>query len=381
MRHIANFVRNTADNERAKFMTARTPPNLIRLDSGSPSFATPAHIVDALKQALDEGHTGYILEKGDARLLEALCEMLATEVGASYAPSQLLITNGSSSGIYSVMTAFLDPGDEVIVFDPSYSVYSFIARQLGAVPVPVCHDAEYQLDIDAVAAAITERTRLVMLNNPNNPTGIVYRREALEALAELCFRKGVLLISDEAYAKIIQPGYAHVPTLSFQKYRDALILLGTFSKSYAMTGWRLGYVVAPPDLLDTIYRVHRAINGPICSFVQRAGVTALRGPQEWISDFGRVYHKRAALTHQLAQKIPGLHPADPQGAFYLWCRYDADVPAAQVRSTLWERGVAVRSGSEYGASGERHIRISYSVDEAIIERGMAIVDEVMRTLR
>jgi aspartate aminotransferase len=148
-----------------------------------------------------------------------------------------------------------------------------------------------------------------------------------------------------------------------------------------MTGWRLGYVVAPPDLLDTIYRVHRAINGPICSFVQRAGVTALRGPQEWISDFGRVYHKRAALTHQLAQKIPGLHPADPQGAFYLWCRYDADVPAAQVRSTLWERGVAVRSGSEYGASGERHIRISYSVDEAIIERGMAIVDEVMRTLR
>lgn len=227
-------------------MVTKTPPDIVRLDSGSPSFATPAHIVEAVKKAIDAGLTGYILEKGDALLLEAICEMVANEMGATYSPSQVLVTNGASSGIYSVMTAFLDPGDEVIVFNPSYSVYAYIAKQLGAVPVFVPHDAHYHLDVGAVEHAITPRTRLVLLNNPNNPTGIVYREAALEGLASLCARKNLLLVSDEAYSKIIQPAYTHVPILKFQAYRDALILLGTFSKSYAMTGWRLGYVVAPP---------------------------------------------------------------------------------------------------------------------------------------
>jgi aspartate aminotransferase len=379
-RHIARFVLDTTGGERAKFMTTPAPPGLVRLDSGSPSFPTPPHIVAAVKQALDEGRTHYILEKGDFVLMEALCETIAAETGAAYEPAQILITNGSSSGIYAVMASFVDPHDEVIVFDPSYSVYAHIAKLLGAVAVPVPHDAHYQLDIEAVRRAITPRTRLVLLNNPNNPTGIVYRREALEALAGLCAERGLLLVADEAYSKIIQPGHAHVPMLSLQRYREHLILLGTFSKNHAMTGWRLGYVVAPRDLIDTVYGVHRTINGPICTFVQRAGVAALRGPQDWIADACRVYQRRGALAHRLARSIPGLHPADPQGAFYLWCRYDAAVPAREVRARLWARGVALRSGSEYGATGENHLRISYSVAEETIEQGMAIVDEVMRGL-
>ena len=380
MRHIAKYVRDLSGGERARHMTAKAPPGLIRLDSGSPSFPTPAHISAALKEALDAGHTGYILEKGVAELQAAICEQIERESGARYAPGQVLITNGSSSGIYSVLTCLLDPGDRAIVFDPSYSLYAHVIRQLGAVPVGVPHDAEYQLDIATVRAAVTPRTRVVVLNNQNNPTGSVYRREALEALARLCAEKDVLLVSDEAYCKLIRPGHAHAPMLSFHEHRDRLILLGTFSKSYAMTGWRLGYVVAPPDLIDLIYGVHRAINGPICNFVQRAGIAALRGPQDFIAGWNREYQRRAALMHRLASAVPGLHPAEPQGAFYLWVRYDLPLPAREVRARLWDRGVAVRSGSEYGAAGEGHLRMSYSVNEATIEKGMAIVAEVMRAL-
>ena len=380
MRHIAKYVLDTAGGERAKFMTAKTPPGLIRLDSGSPSFATPAHIVAAVKQAIDEGHTGYILEKGVMALLEAICESLHAETGATVAPAQVLITNGSSSGIYSVMSCLLDPGDEVIVFDPSYSLYAHVARQLGAVPVPVRLNAEYQLDVAAVRAAVTPRTRLVMLCNPNNPTGSVFREADIAALLELCAEKDLLLAADEAYCKLMQPGQTHVPVMKFHRHLDRLILLGTFSKSYAMTGWRLGYVVAPPDLIDFIYGIHRAINGPICNFVQRAGIAALRGPQDCIPEFNAIYHRRAALMHRLARAIPGVHPAEPQGAFYLWTRVDLPQSAREVRAALWERGVAVRSGTEYGAGGEKHLRISYSVAEETIERGMAVFAEVVREL-
>jgi aspartate aminotransferase len=380
MRHIAKTVMDTSGGERAKFMTAKTPPDLIRLDSGSPSFATPPHIVAAVKQAIDAGHTGYILEKGVMPLLVAICESIAAETGATIAPSQVLITNGSSSGIYAVMSCFLDPGDEVIVFDPSYSLYPHVARQLGAVPVPVRHKADYQLDVEAVRRAITSRTRLVMLNNPNNPTGIVYKEDDIAALLDLCAEKDLLLAADEAYSKLMQPGQVHVPVLKFHRHLDRLILLGTFSKTYAMTGWRLGYVVAPPDLIDYLYGIHRAINGPICNFVQRAGIAALQGPQDCIAEFNTVYHKRAALMHRLATTIPGLHPAAPQGAFYMWTRFDLPQSAREVRARLFERGVAVRSGSEYGSGGEKHLRISYSVGEETIERGMAVIADVVSEL-
>jgi aspartate aminotransferase len=178
----------------------------------------------------------------------------------------------------------------------------------------------------------------------------------------------------------MQPGQTHVPVMKFQQHRDRVILLGTFSKTYAMTGWRLGYLAAPPDLIDYLYGIHRAINGPICNFVQRAGIAALRGPQDCIAEFNAVYHKRAALMHRLACAIPGLYPAQPQGAFYMWTRFDLPQSAREVRARLFERGVAVRSGSEYGRGGEKHLRISYSVSEETIERGMAVIGDVVRTL-
>ncbi|MEE9239770.1 MAG: pyridoxal phosphate-dependent aminotransferase, partial [bacterium] len=289
-------------------------------------------------------------------------------------------TNGASSGIYTAMTAFLDPGDEAIFMDPTFSLYLHVVRQLGDVPVLVPHNAEYQLDVEAVRAAITGRTRLVLICNPNNPTGVVYKREALQSLVELCAEKDLLLVSDEAYEKILQPGYQHVPLLSFTNHRDRHILLNTLSKTYSMTGWRVGYMVTPPGLTSILFGVHRSINGPICSFAQMAGAAALRGSQECVSEMAREYHRRGSLMYRLASDIPSMTPIQPQGGFYLYCRYELPLSSKEVNQRIWEAGVAARSGSEFGTMGENHLRFTYSVDETTIEKGMGIVKQVFEQL-
>jgi aspartate/methionine/tyrosine aminotransferase len=379
-RHISRYVQATAGGERTRHFTAKQPPGMLKLDSGDPQFATPAHIRAAAQQALDAGLTRYAPGQGDAEFLAAVCETVEREAGARYSPDDVFATNGATSGIYAVFTAFLDPGDEVIVMDPTFSLYALVARQLGAVPVAVPHGRDYHIDVAAVRAALTPRTRLIMVNNPNNPTGVVYRRDELEGLARLAAERDLLLVADEAYEKILQPGCVHVPLLSLREHRERLILIHTFSKTYAMTGWRLGYVVAPSDLASLLFGVHRAIAGPITTFVQRAGAAALRGSPDCVAGMRDEYGKRGGLMHRLALGIPGLRPVEPQGGFYLYCRYEAPMSARDVRQAIWDAGVAVRSGTEFGAAGEGHLRFSYAVDATTIEKGMAIVADVFRTL-
>lgn len=379
-RRIARTVAATSGGERASHMTARRPPSMARLDSGTPDFPTPAHVTEAAKEALDAGLTGYAPGQGDPEFLEAVCESIEREAGAKYAPDSIIATNGASSGIYAVMTTFLDPGDEAILMDPTFSLYGHVARQIGAVPVHAAHDADYQIDLEAVRRAITPRSRLILLNNPNNPTGVVYRRGELAALVELAAAHDLMVVSDEAYAKILQPGFEHVPLLSFTEHGERLILLDTFSKTYAMTGWRLGFMAVPENLAQPMFSVHRSINGPINTFVQRAGAAALRGPQECVAQMGREYHRRGRLIHEMTREIPGLIPIPPQGGFYQYCRYEYPISSTEARKRIWEAGAAVRSGSEFGEAGEGHLRFTYSVDEETIERGMKIVGEVFRRL-
>ena len=379
-RRLAKTVAATAGGERANHMTSKKPPGMVPLDSGTPNFPTPAHILEAAKEALDQGLTGYAPGQGDPEFLEAVCAHIQREANAEYTPHSVIATNGASSGIYAVMTTFLDPGDEAILMDPTFSLYAHVVLQIGAVPVSVPHDADYHIDVAAIRRAITPRTRLILVNNPNNPTGVVYRHADLGALAELATEHDLMLVSDEAYAKILQPGFRHIPLLSFTEHRDRLILLDTFSKTYSMTGWRLGFMVVPEDLPQPMFSVHRSINGPINTFVQRAGAAALRGSQECVEEMGREYHKRGRLMHEMTLDIPGLIPIEPQGGFYQYCRYAHPVSSVELRKRAWEAGAAIRSGSEFGASGENHLRFTYSVDEEAIEKGMKIVGEVFRHL-
>ncbi len=379
-RRIARTVAEISGGERADHMTARMPPGMARLDSGTPNFPTPEHVRKAAKEALNAGLTGYAPGQGDPEFLEAVCEHVEREAEARYTPRSIITTNGASSGIYAVMTTFLNPGDEVVLMDPTFSLYAHVARQLGAVPVQAPHAGDYHLDLEAVRRAISPRARLLLINNPNNPTGVVYRHDELEALLELAAAHDLMVVSDEAYAKILQPGFEHVPLLSFTAHAERLILLDTFSKTYSMTGWRLGFMVVPEDLARTMFGVHRSINGPINTFVQRAGAAALRGSQECVAEMARVYHRRGRLIHEMAREISGLTPVPPQGGFYQYCRYAYPLPSAEMRKRIWEAGAAVRSGSEFGDSGEGHLRFTYSVDEEVIAKGMEVVGDVFRRL-
>lgn len=380
MRHIAKNVLQAGKGERYQYMTAKISEGMVRLDQGCPSFITPPHICRAADEALKQGLTLYAPGRGDPEFLTAVSEKIDRETGAKYSNEELLATHGATSAIYAVFTTLLDPGDEVILLDPTYSLYEPVATQLGAKAIQVPLTSDWHLDIDAIRNAAGPRTRLVMFNNPNNPTGTVFHRTEIEALAVLCAERNMLLVSDEAYEKILQPGYEHVPLLSLQAHRDRLILIGTFSKTYAMTGWRLGYIAAPKDLSLILLGVHRAITSTICTFVQRAGAAALRGPQDCVEEMRAEYHRRGSVMHQLALSIPGLIPNAPQGTFYLFCRYEFPIPSAELNQRLWEAGVATNSGSMFGPSGESHLRFSYAVTESEIVKGMEIVRKVFSRL-
>jgi len=380
MTRIAPGVVRANSGERNKYLVIARPPSIVRLDSGAPSFRTPEHISHAGVEAIREGHTSYAPWQGTPELLHAVCEYIARDTQVSYRSDEVLITHGASSGIYAVMATLLAPGDEILLLDPTYSLYAPDALFVGAIPVAVPHNANYHIDVDAVKAAVTARTKMVLISNPNNPTGVAYGRDELRTLLQVCKDCDLFMVVDEAYSKILQPGVEHVPILSFSEHRERIILLMTFSKTYAMTGWRLGYVVAPKDVLQHMLGFHLSINGPICTFVQCAGVAALLGPQDCIAEFGAHYQRRGALMHRLAQGIRGLNPVTPQGGFYLYCKYDMNLPAVEVRQRLWDAGVAVRTGSEFGAAGEGHLRFTYAVDESTIERGMAVVAQVFSRL-
>ncbi|MFL2931655.1 MAG: pyridoxal phosphate-dependent aminotransferase [bacterium] len=378
MRNFSENVLQTMGGERADHMTLKRPQGMIQLDSGTPSFPTPEHICNAAKKALQDGLTHYAPGQGDPEFLQAVCENIEKECNSNYSTDSVIATNGGSSGIYTVMTAFLGKGDEVILMDPTFSLYSHVAKQIGGIPVNVPHGPDYHLDIQAIRDAITDKTRLLLICNPNNPTGLVYTQKELQSLAELCSDNNIILVSDEAYAKILQPGFKHVPLLSFTEHKNNLILLDTFSKTYSMTGWRLGSLIVPEDMHSVIFGIHRSINGPICSFVQRAGAAALRGPQNCVLEMRKEYQKRGKLMYELAKEIPRLIPLEPQGGFYLYCRYDFPINATDLRKRIWDAGVAIRSGTEFGQSGENHVRLTYSVSEETIEKGMQVVSEFFK---
>ena len=380
MRKFSKNVLQTMGGERADHMTLKRPKGMIRLDSGTPSFPTPEHICDAANKALQDGLTHYAPGQGDPEFLQAVCENIERECKSNYPTDSVIATNGGSSVIYTVMTAFLSMGDEVILMDPTFSLYSHVAKQIGGIPVNVPHGSDYHLDLQAISDAVTDKTKLMLICNPNNPTGLVYTQKELQSLANLCSERNIILVSDEAYSKILQPGFEHIPLLSFTEHKNNLILLDTFSKTYSMTGWRLGNMVVPEDMHSVIFGVHRSINGPICSFVQRAGAAALRGPQDCVFEMREEYQKRAKLMHELAKEISGLTPLEPQGGFYLYCRYDLPIPATDLRKKIWDAGVAIRSGTEFGITGENHVRLTYSVSEDTIEKGMHMIGEVFEKL-
>lgn len=294
-------------------------PDVVKLDVGEPDFDTPEHIKEAAAAALREGFTHYTHRAGIIELRRAIADKLARDNGVSYDPeTEITATSGIMGGLFCSFCALVSPGDEVIVPDPVWPAFLGIIHMLGGTPVPVLtHEADgFNLVPEAVAEKITPRTKLVLLNSPQNPTGAVMPRERLEAIAELAKRHDLVVLSDETYEKLIYDGAQHISIASFDGMRERTLLLNGLSKTYAMTGWRVGYVAAPKQMMEAIGKVHLYTCTCVNSIAQKAAAAALTGPQGCVEEMRQEYRARRDLLVNGLNGLPGFTCATPRGTFY-----------------------------------------------------------------
>jgi aspartate/methionine/tyrosine aminotransferase len=337
--------------------------NIIHLEIGEPDYRTPQHIVDAAKQALDEGWTHYGPAQGLPELREAIAETVSATRGIPVDPARVCVVPGGKPIIFFPMLALLEPGDEVIYPNPSFPIYESMIKFCGAtpVPMPLLEERGFSFDLNLFRDKLSPRTKLVILNSPANPTGGVIPQEDIAAIAGMLRDRDVVVLSDEIYSRMSY-GKQPVSIATFPGMQEKTIILDGFSKTYAMTGWRMGYGVMPEFLVNPINTLMVNSNSCTASFTQRAGIAALRGPQgpsdEMIAEFRR---RRDVFVAEL-NKLPGFRCAMPEGAFYAFANVEGTgwKSKALADALLDQAGVACLSGTAFGAYGEGYIRFSYA---------------------
>ena len=358
---------------------AITKPGTVRLDVGQPNFRTPEHIGEAGKRAIDEGYTFYTHTQGLIGLRERLVAKLQKVNGYTVTPEQIACASGGVGAISAALAAILEPGDEVLLPDPGWPNYRMMPPWLGARSVfyPLQLDHDFLPDLEVLESLVTPRTRALVINSPANPTGAVFPRPVIEALAELAVRHDLWLISDECYDQVVFEG-EHVSPASFLD-DGRVISVYTFSKTYAMTGWRLGYAVGEPKLIDTVTKVLESNTSGPSTIAQKAAEAALDGPQECVSEMVSAYQHRRDLAVDLLDEA-GLLVSVPRGAFYIM----ADVSAAGMGSRdfalrlVEERGVSVAPGTAFGAVAKGAVRISLASSDADLREGIGRIAEAVR---
>jgi aspartate aminotransferase len=325
--------------------------SIIHLEIGEPDFPTPAHIIEAAKRALDDGYTHYGPTQGLPELREAIAADVSATRKIKALPQQVCVVPGGKPIIFFPMMALLEPGDEVIYPDPGFPIYESMIRFLECVPVP----------LDPANPRITEKTKLIILNSPENPTGQVLSPEVLQHIADQARNRDLMILSDEIYRRV---HYGAEPTsiASLPGMQEKTIILDGFSKAYAMTGWRIGYGVMPEWLVDAVNKLMVNSNSCTASFTQRAALAALTGPQDEVATMVAEFHRRRDAFCAALDRIPGFRCPLPGGAFYAW----PDISGTGINAgdladrLLNEAGVACLNGAGFGAGGEGHIRFSYA---------------------
>lgn len=339
-------------------------PDVVNLSEGQPDFATPPHVVEAATEAIRYGHTSYTPTLGIPELREAIADKARTENSLPAEANWVAVTVGAMEGLLLSMLVTLDPGDHVLVPDPGYPYFPGHARLVSAVPVPYpLEPPDFQLDVDALRRSVTPRTRALLLCTPSNPTGGVLRRDTLEQVAEVAMEHGLVVLADETYEAFVYDGAGHTSIGSLPGMAERTISLFSFSKTYAMTGWRLGYLVASPELVRRMNMVQEHLVLCPSSVSQYAGLAALRGPQDTVRAMLRVYDERRRYVASALDAIPGISCPAPHGAFYAFPNLrDLETPVDELAETLLrEARVATVPGSAFGSRGQGFVRISYTV--------------------
>ncbi|MGF0313478.1 pyridoxal phosphate-dependent aminotransferase [Rhodococcus sp. IEGM1428] len=347
------------------------PENAVSLAMGEPDFDTPTAVIGAASAALEAGETHYADQNGLPSLRHALADKLSRD-GLEYNQDQILVSHGATAGLASAILATVGPGDRVVIPEPCYSLYADLVELAGGTTVFVGLSPDMHWDLPALRDALVG-AKLMVFSNPCNPTGIVHTREELLALGTMIEGTDTLVIADEAYDAIVYRPTVFTSALDVESLRERTIYAQTFSKTYAMTGWRVGYIAGPADVIAAASRVHRTFNGSVNTAVQLAAHTALETGHEVIDGMVASYRERRDLLLELLAGIPHLSPYPVDGTFYSFVRYDLDVPSEQVTAELRGQGLLVRAGSEYGPSGEGHFRLSFAADADSIARAATVL--------
>ena len=353
--------------------------SVVHLEIGEPDFPTPPHIVEAAKRALDEGWTHYGPTQGLPELREAIAAEIRRTRGIEVGPQHVSVVPGGKPIIFFPMLALLEPGDEVIYPNPGFPIYESMIRFTGATPVPMPLEESrgFSFDLNLFRDRLTDRTKMVVLNSPQNPTGGVIPAADLEAIAGMLRDRDVIVLSDEIYSRIYY-GEPPVSIATFPGMLEKTIILDGFSKTYAMTGWRMGYGVMPEWLVDAVSKLMVNSNSCTASFTQRAGIAALTGPQDCVTDMVAEFRRRRDAICRGLNEIPGFRCAVPGGAFYAF----ANVTGTGMDSReladflLYEAGVSCLTGGCFGEYGDGYIRFSYANSLANLMEAVARIRKV-----
>lgn len=361
---------------------------LIYLMRGEPDLATPDHIRRAADDALRAGHTHYAPANGIPELRQAVADRVLRDFELEFDPQrEVVVTTGATMGIFLAVQAVVDPGDEVILFDPVYDPYQTVIRLAGGKPVSVTtqeqNGGHFTFSIDTLRAALSQKTKALLLNNPWNPTGSVMTHQELHALVDLAETYDLVLIADEIYEKIVFDDFEHLPLASLsESARRRTITINSFSKTYAMTGWRLGYNLAPPDLTEAMAKVAQQFSRSAATFIQHAGVAALEQSQEKATQMVEIFSRRRMLITDLLHDFgfANFHP--PEGTFFVFMdvgNFGQD--SQSIADYLLESaGVVTIPGNVYGPGGQGYLRLSFAYPEDSLKRGIAAIAEALARL-
>ncbi len=372
-----------AVSERARQLRAQGR-DVVALAGGDPDFPTPGHIVAAAAAAMSSGDTHYPPSRGRPALVEAIVDKLARENGVAVRPNQVIVTPGAKWALYIAIAALVDPGDEIVILEPAWVSYAPMVALNDAVPVGVALDPAdgYRVTEEILSASITERTKAILVNSPGNPTGRVLSAEEAAAIAAVARRNDLYVISDEIYEKLVFDGIAHRSVATEPGMAERTIVVNGFSKAYAMTGWRLGWLAAPEQVATLALNLHSQGVTSAASFAMAGGVAALAGPQDCVAEMVAAYAARRAFMVAALNAIDGIECVAPDGAFYLFPRFPAwRGDSVSLAERLIERAdIASVPGVAFGPAGEGHLRFTIATAMADLEKAAERLTRVVPDL-
>ena len=359
--------------------------NVIHLEIGRPDFDTPEKIKEAAYESLKAGHVFYTSNYGIPALRKEIAKWETEHHGVQYDADEVLVTVGVGEATYASMAAFLEDGDEVLVPNPVWLNYIHVPSSLGAVPVTynLKEENNYQIDMEELESKITDKTKMIVIVNPSNPTGGVLSRETLEKLSQLAIKNDLLVVADKIYSQLVYDDTKHVSIASLPGMKERTITLGGFSKAYSMTGWRLGYMCAPRGIIAACVRVHQYTITCASSFVQEAAVTALRDCADDVEAMRQEYQRRKDYAVKALNEIDGISCNDPQGAFYIFVNVKSlGMSSMEVAEYFLEEAkVAMVPGSAFGSEGEGYLRLSYACSYEDLQEAIRRIKDAVEKLK